>query len=280
MESLFIIGSLWLFILVAGLGMLLARLFRLDEVIEQFGQGVQILKARPLRGWMFLMVAAGVLTSLFISWILGKTLGLGDMEEERMMLVATGLQIVIGYGLFLWVLHVIRRLSEGGLSPLFGSVSSQPGGFPFSRGVRYYIMAMPGIALAAFTYFKLLEVLGVPQVQQPIMELLSGLDSPLLILAMGIFAVVLAPIVEELVFRGMLLPLLSRRLGLAAGIVISSLLFALLHGHLQTMFPLMVVAIFFSFGYIFGKSIWVPIIMHASFNGMNLLTVYLQKGGV
>lgn len=269
---------MWLFILVLGLGMLLTRLFRPDEVIEQFGRGGQILKARPVRGWMFLMVAAGVLTSLLISWILGKAIGLGDIEEDRMMLVATGLQILIGYGIFLWVLNLIRRYSEGGLSPLFGSVSSQGSGFPFSRGLRYYAMAMPGIALMAFLYFKLLEVLGVPQVQQPIMELLSGLDSPLLILAMGIFAVVLAPIVEELVFRGMLLPLLTRRVGLVAGMLISSLLFALLHGHVQTMFPLMVVAIFFSFGYIFGGSIWVPIVMHGCFNGMNLLTMYLTRG--
>ena len=107
--------------------------------------------------------------------------------------------------------------------------------------------------------------------------MLSGLDSPSWIIGMGLFAIVLAPIVEELVFRGLLLPVLVRRIGWVAAVILSSLLFAFLHGHVQTVFPLTVVAIFFCVGYAFGESIWVPIIMHGCFNGMNLFTVYLQR---
>lgn len=278
MESLFIIGAMWLILLVTGVSMLLTRAFKLQEVVLKFGAGVETLRGRPVEGWMILLIACGLLASLLVAWFLGRVLGLGDMEPNRMMLFSAGFQVVIGYGIFLWILHVIRSRTPGGLSPLFGAVSAESGESSFSRGLRYYLMAIPGIALAAIAYFQLLESVGVPRVQQPIIEMFSGLESPIWILAMAVFAVALAPIVEELIFRGILLPLLIGRIGLVAGLVVSSLLFAFLHGHVQTMFPLVVVAVFFSFGYIFGQSIWVPVVMHGCFNGMNLLTLFLQKG--
>ena len=45
-----------------------------------------------------------------------------------------------------------------------------------------------------------------------------------------LFAVVLGPIYEELFFRGFLFPLLAKTFGAAAGIILSALPFALLHG--------------------------------------------------
>lgn len=278
MEFLYIISALWLTILVGGLTMLALRFSRLGDAMRQFNRGLLSLTARPVQSWMVFWVAGGALAGLLLTWVLGRLLDLDQMETDRMMLFAAGFQIVIGYGIFLGILALIHTRLEGGLPRLFGSTAPPHRGLQFGRGLRYYMMAMPGIAFIALLYFQGLEWLGVEQAPQPIIELLTGMDSPAGILIMAVFAIVLAPIVEELVFRGMLLPLLTRRAGLVAGVVVSSLLFALLHGHLQTMFPLMVVAVFFSLGYIFGESIWIPIIMHGCFNGMNLLTLYLHKG--
>ena len=46
---------------------------------------------------------------------------------------------------------------------------------------------------------------------------------------MAVFGVTLAPLMEELFFRGFLYPALNRRLGVALSLVITSLAFALLH---------------------------------------------------
>ncbi len=47
---------------------------------------------------------------------------------------------------------------------------------------------------------------------------------------MGLFGISAAPLVEELFFRGFLYPVLVRRLGMLAGIVLTAGLFALIHG--------------------------------------------------
>ncbi|MGH1492942.1 MAG: lysostaphin resistance A-like protein [Acidimicrobiales bacterium] len=49
------------------------------------------------------------------------------------------------------------------------------------------------------------------------------------IVLFGLAVIVVAPIVEEWFFRGMLLPTLSRRFGVVAGIISSSVVFALVH---------------------------------------------------
>jgi hypothetical protein len=56
------------------------------------------------------------------------------------------------------------------------------------------------------------------------------LSNRLAVLLVGVAAATVGPLCEELAFRGFLMPLLVRSLGPAAGIVLSALPFALLHG--------------------------------------------------
>jgi hypothetical protein len=46
---------------------------------------------------------------------------------------------------------------------------------------------------------------------------------------MAAFGTLIAPLVEELFFRGFLYPVLARRVGMVAGIVLTALPFALIH---------------------------------------------------
>ena len=69
--------------------------------------------------------------------------------------------------------------------------------------------------------------LGKDNTDIPMMELLKD---PVSIALVGLFAVTLGPICEELAFRGIMLPLVTRSFGAAAGVTLSALPFALLHG--------------------------------------------------
>ncbi len=60
----------------------------------------------------------------------------------------------------------------------------------------------------------------------PIEELLKARVS---ILLFGILGVLVAPLVEETIFRGFLYPVIARRLGIAAGVAITGTLFGLMH---------------------------------------------------
>ncbi len=66
-------------------------------------------------------------------------------------------------------------------------------------------------------------------VNQEYLERLAE-SAPVVRTSLFVFAVLLAPVVEELVFRKGAMGLLARRFGLGAGLVLSSLIFALAHG--------------------------------------------------
>jgi membrane protease YdiL (CAAX protease family) len=68
--------------------------------------------------------------------------------------------------------------------------------------------------------------LGAPSVPSPVDILMAGRKSIVVVAGLVVIA---GPIVEELVFRGFLQPLFSKTLGSAAGILISAVLFGLLH---------------------------------------------------
>lgn len=86
-------------------------------------------------------------------------------------------------------------------------------------------------------------------------------------------AAILAPLYEETLFRGILLPLGIRYAGVWNGILLSSLLFSLMHFHLGSFLPLFVLSIILSWCYAETKSIVVPILFHALFNLLHLLTM-------
>lgn len=96
--------------------------------------------------------------------------------------------------------------------------------WPAPDGIGRSLMLGPPLAIAVSIGSALL---GTPNVQMPIQELLKDRMSVLLI---GIFAVTLGPVCEELTFRGFLMPLLSRTFGVTVGILIAAMPFALLHG--------------------------------------------------
>jgi membrane protease YdiL (CAAX protease family) len=86
----------------------------------------------------------------------------------------------------------------------------------------------------------------------------------------------LAPVAEELFFRGFLYTALRQRLGLAAAVTISSMVFAV--GHIDA---LGVVAASFIMGialalvYEYTRSLWVAIAIHAFNNSLAIALVYL-----
>jgi membrane protease YdiL (CAAX protease family) len=81
--------------------------------------------------------------------------------------------------------------------------------------------------IAAVSVFAAAALLKPPPIETPLEKLLE--DNPSLI-AMAIFGVTLGPWFEELFFRGLLQPVMTRAAGVVVGIGISALPFALLHG--------------------------------------------------
>lgn len=89
-------------------------------------------------------------------------------------------------------------------------------------------------------------------------------------------ACLVAPVVEEIVFRGYLYGVLKRFTGPMFGAFISSALFAAAHQNLVALLPLWGLALFLTTFYEATRSLWVPIGIHAVFNAVNVTLLLLQ----
>jgi uncharacterized protein len=88
-------------------------------------------------------------------------------------------------------------------------------------------------------------------------------------------AVAVAPAAEEVLFRGLLYPVLKRRIGMRWAVAVSSLLFAVIHLNLMTFVPLLLLAGLLVWLYEYTGNLLAPVAAHAVFNLANLLLLQL-----
>jgi membrane protease YdiL (CAAX protease family) len=86
-----------------------------------------------------------------------------------------------------------------------------------------------------------------------------------------IAAAVIAPVAEEFLFRGYLYPTLKRTLGALPSAIFGAVLFAAIHNNAVSLPGLALLALALTVAYEWSGSLWVPIFMHAFFNGISLL---------
>lgn len=86
---------------------------------------------------------------------------------------------------------------------------------------------------------------------------------------------VLPAIGEELIFRGLVQKIINKNLSSPhLGIWISAILFSALHMQFYGFFPRMFLGAFFGYLYVWGKSLWYPILAHFINNATAVLIAY------
>lgn len=122
-----------------------------------------------------------------------------------------------------------------------------------------------------------LTKLGHPPESQAAVEMLLAAKSVWARGYFAFFAVVIAPVAEEFIFRGMLFPLAQQfgRPKLAWFGV--SFLFALIHFDAAILVPLFVLALALTWLYEKTDCLLAPIFAHALFNGANLVLLLLAE---
>lgn len=135
----------------------------------------------------------------------------------------------------------------------------------------YYLILISLLIIASIVAVSFLNGVDVPKVPQE-----GGGDAEVLSLMGGFWytfalTVVLAPIVEEIVFRGVLFPAVAKRYGLIAGIIGSSLIFMLVHLNPIQMISVLPLGIYLAIMYRKTGSIYPGIILHAVWNFMTLM---------
>jgi uncharacterized protein len=148
-------------------------------------------------------------------------------------------------------------------------------------GVFSYAAIVPVLVVFGLLNIFLLTKAGVViehMHKQEVITIFVSPDLPIwLVASLAFMGVVTAPVMEELVFRGIFLPVAGKHSPLLLATILVSGVFAVIHNYAPGVIPLFILACTFSVAYIYSRSIVVPIVMHLLFNGVALCMLFLTK---
>jgi uncharacterized protein len=156
-------------------------------------------------------MAAGVLLVKGILWLfrLHPTLQVAELLPAQ----------ILGYIFVFVALGLMFRLQYG--KPFWNSLAWVPSRLSPSWIAISGVATALGVAMAA-------AMLKTPQTSNPMTEMMQD---PKALILLAVFGVAIAPLAEELAFRGFLQPLLARGAGPVVGILGAAIPFGILHFH-------------------------------------------------
>ena len=187
----------------------------------------------------------------------------------------------------LYVLTTYLLMAAGGVAVLFVSIKSY---LPLSEewfkvklfdnwfvwGLGGYLVAIPCVLLVSLINQQIWHGQGG---SNPLLYLALQAQDKLALAIFFFTASIAAPLFEELMFRGFLLPSLTRYFSVTVSIVISGLLFAVAHLSLAEVLPLATLGIILGFVYTRSRNILAPMLLHSLWNSGTLLSLFVLGSG-
>lgn len=190
-------------------------------------------------------------------------------------------------GKALYVLVTYVLMTGGGLTVLYFSIRQYfplPEGW-FNRkgnnwllwGIGGYLVAIPLVVIVSIINQQIWQGQGG---SNPLLFLAVQAQDTVALLIFFTTAAIAAPIFEEIIFRGFLLPSLTRYVPVWGAIFLSSLLFSVAHLSLSEVLPLTVLGLVLGIVYTRSRNILSSIVVHSLWNSGTLLSLYILGSGV
>jgi len=144
-------------------------------------------------------------------------------------------------------------------------------------GATCFLAVLPPLAVVFPVYAGFCHLVGIREEAQDIVDRLASSNSVAMVILIAAFAVAVAPVFEEFLFRGFAYPVLKQRWGMLTALLTVSAAFAIIHFDVSAMGPLFALAIGLGLAYELTGSLLTPITMHALFNAANVVMIlYLR----
>lgn len=190
-------------------------------------------------------------------------------------------------GKALFVLVTYLLMTAGGLTVLYFSIRDYlplPEGWFQFRGSNWLVWGIGGY-LAAIPLVVIISIVN-QQIWQgqggsnPLLFLAVKAQDPIALLIFFSTAAIAAPLFEEMIFRGFLLPSLTRYFPVWGAIVLSSFLFSIAHLSLSEVLPLTALGLVLGIVYTRSRNILASMIVHSLWNTGTLLSLFVLGSGV
>ncbi|NQV10296.1 MAG: CPBP family intramembrane metalloprotease [Cyanobacteria bacterium] len=225
---------------------------------------------------VILLIAGGfvllgaLVTPLLISPLISRLLVVLQVGSP----LAEGLTVLFLYLGLMAAPLAILRLMLNGEPPQGGWLQYrwQPPGPPLAQGFKGLLIVLPLVSLTGWLQHL---VWSDPGGSNPLLDLVLRSDSGWTLFCFAFTAIVLAPLFEETIFRGVLLPVMARKLGPIWGVVLSSAIFGLAHLSLSELSPLFVLGLALGWLRLSSGRLSSCIWMHALWNGLTFSNLVL-----
>ncbi len=151
----------------------------------------------------------------------------------------------------------------------------RPVGTAVLQALRGWLMVMPFVLLSGWLSTLLFGDQGG---SNPLLEMVLGSENVFALSLLVLTTVVLAPLFEEVIFRGVLLPVLVKSLGPTLGIASCALFFGIAHLSVGELAPLFVLGIGLSIVRLSSGRLLPSILMHSLWNGITFTNLLLLGG--
>jgi len=150
-----------------------------------------------------------------------------------------------------------------------------PLGSALRQGLGGVLMVLPAVSLAGWVAQ---HWMGEGGGSNPLLEVVMGSRDSIALFCLAFTALVLAPWFEELLFRGVLLPVMVRQESRMIGLVVSALVFAAAHLSAGELFPLLVLGIGLGWLRLTSGRLAPCVLMHALWNGFTFINLIALGG--
>lgn len=192
----------------------------------------------------------------------------GEGELTLLGSIALLLSTQVALLLVSWFL-VFRPGALAGLPSLPG----RDAGRALATGAGWGVLAWIGSTVVAGVVAILLQSLGMDVEPQAAARAIERVEPWLVVIAL----VVLAPIAEEIFFRGVAFNALRREAGRRWAYVGSALLFAVIHLDIVVLVPLFLLGLALAWVYERTNSLLAPIALHATVNAISVVLALLVR---
>jgi hypothetical protein len=215
--------------------------------------------------WLFGSVLIGALTLQLVFPVAEA-----GPAERRVWGMILGTLAFQGVGVACVVMFL--RLVGQTWSEAFG-IGAPGSGRALLLGAGVCLLVLPVVLGLNHLSALLMTSVQVEPVAQPAVRVLRAVESPLLQVYFGVVAVAVAPVAEELFFRGILYPTIKQAGYPRVALWGTSLFFAAIHANVMTFVPLTVLALVFVWLYERTGNLLAPIAAHGVFNLANFLAL-------
>jgi membrane protease YdiL (CAAX protease family) len=235
-------------------------------------------------GWVnFGLFLCAAILAISLAQMIGAALLQGQVEAsggELTHWLAIAAVLLLQLPLLL-VFYFSRRFFPGQYASRLNSNHCSIGQ-AMAQAAPIFLRFLPVIWIVSFAWTQVLSLaqhfgwIGEFPPQELVKLFQAGGD-PLAIGLLVLFAVLLAPLVEELIFRGCIYRFFKSKTTRVSAQIISAVLFASVHANLLSFVPLVLVGILLARTYEKTGNILAPICFHAFFNGFSLLMLLIMS---